>query len=358
MNEGDSMDNFLTKIKDLKEQLISADEMIPDSSLVQTVLNGIPDSYKSFASTLRLMMKGNPNALSFEELVFALLQEDQSRQNRSIMRVADQAFLASQKGKGKYSSSTSKQKSTNTSQVKKDDKDEKKSEKQKLFCKYCKGNDHIIKNCPKLAAKEAGMVVAEASTPKTESANLVQNEEWAFTTVCCFNPSSHEQCMSAVDSDVWYFDSGATKHITSQCSFFTSLEPAPTRNTVTCANNSSYPVMGVGKIILTTAHGSSFTLSDALFVPGIKKNLLSVSALAKIGLVVKFVDDRCTIHDMSNGDVIIASGILCHGLYKLIDYERSGNDSACVVHNSQAVSDAKLWHARFGHLNFASLLRM
>jgi transposase InsO family protein len=363
MNEGDSMDSFLTKIKDLKEQLISADEVIPDSSLVQTVLNGLPDSYQSFASTLRLMMKGNPNALSFEELVSVLLQEDQSRQNRSIMRVADQAFLTSQKGKGKWSSSTSKQKSVNAAQSKNQDKDEKKSEKQKLFCKYCKGNDHIIKNCPKLAAKEAkkkeaGMAVAKASTPKTESANLVQEEEWAFTTVCSFDPSSHDQCMSAVDSDVWYFDSGATKHITSQRSFFSSLEPAPTGNTVTCANNSSYPVMGVGKIILATADGSSFTLSDALFVPGIKKNLLSVSALAKIGLVVKFVDDRCTVHDLSNGDVIIASGILCHGLYKLIDYERSVNDLACAVHDSQAMSDAKLWHARFGHLNFASLLRL
>ena len=93
MNEGDSMDNFLTKIKDLKEQLISTDEMIPDSSLVQTVLNGLPDSYQSVASTLRLMMKGNPNVVLFEELVSVLLQEDQSRQNRSIMRVADQAFL-------------------------------------------------------------------------------------------------------------------------------------------------------------------------------------------------------------------------------------------------------------------------
>ena len=122
MNEGDSVDIFLTKIKDLKEQLISADEVLPDSSLVQTVLNGLPDSYQSFASTLQLRMKGNPNALAFEELVSVLLQEDQSRQNRSIMSVADQAFLA----KGKWSSSTSKQKSaTNVAQSKKEDKDEK-----------------------------------------------------------------------------------------------------------------------------------------------------------------------------------------------------------------------------------------
>ena len=104
-------------------------EVLSDSSLVQTVLNGLPDSYQGFASTLRLMMKGNPNALAFEELVFVLLQEDQSRQNRSIMRVADQAFIANQKSRNKGGSSTSKHKSANAAQPKKEDKDEKKTEK-------------------------------------------------------------------------------------------------------------------------------------------------------------------------------------------------------------------------------------
>jgi len=43
---------------------------------MQIVLNDLLDSYQSFASTLRLMIKGNPNALLFEELVFVLLQEE------------------------------------------------------------------------------------------------------------------------------------------------------------------------------------------------------------------------------------------------------------------------------------------
>ena len=69
-------------------------------------------------------------------------------------------------------------------------------------------------------------------------------------------------------------------------------------------------------------------------------------------MVVKFVDDRCTIHDLSNGDVIIACDILCRRLYKLIDYESSINASTCGILDSQAILDAKIWHARFGHLNF------
>ena len=41
---------------------------------------------------------------------------------------------------------------------------------------------------------------------------------------------------------------------------------------------------------------------------------MSVSALARLGLIVKFVDDRCTIHDLTFGDTIIASGTLFCGL--------------------------------------------
>ena len=143
-----------------------------------------------------------------------------------------------------------------------------------------------------------------------------------------------------------------------QRSFFTTPESAPTGNSVTCANNSSYLVKGVGQIVLTTTNGSTFTLHDALYVPRIKRNLLSVSAFAKIGLIVKFVDDRCTVHDLSFGNTIAACGLLCQGLYKLDTYGKCVEDFACAVVDSQAVSNAKLWHARFGHLNFASLLRL
>ena len=80
---------------------------------------------------------------------------------------------------------------------------------------------------------------------------------------------------------------------------FTSFDYAPTGNSVTCADNSFYPVKGVGKIVLDATNGGSFILHDALYVLGKKKNLLSISALAKAGLVVKFVDDRCTTHDLS-----------------------------------------------------------
>ena len=162
--------------------------------------------------------------------------------------------------------------------------------------------------------------------------------------------------MFVLDSHVWYFDSGASKHITSQRDMFPSLDSAPTGNSITCVDNSSYLVEGVGEIVLDAANGGSFILHDVLYVLGIKKNLVSVSALAKVGLVVKFMDDRCTVHDLSSGDTIVASGSLSRGLYKLDAYVNCVEDVACAASDLKAVSDAKLWHAHFGNLNFASLM--
>ena len=93
--------------------------------------------------------------------------------------------------------------------------------KKKFLCKYYKATDHIIKDCLKVKEKEvrkreASMAIIEAtSTPSNgESVNIVHDANWAFSMTCSYNPSLHGTCMSIVDSHVWYFDSGASKHIT------------------------------------------------------------------------------------------------------------------------------------------------
>ncbi|MCO5566759.1 hypothetical protein L7F22_020439 [Adiantum nelumboides] len=75
MNEEDDMDTFLAGVKDINEQLISAGEVISDNSLVQTVLDALPDSYHTFASTSRLINQRNPEVGKFDEVCTLLLQE-------------------------------------------------------------------------------------------------------------------------------------------------------------------------------------------------------------------------------------------------------------------------------------------
>ncbi|MCO5575276.1 hypothetical protein L7F22_029076 [Adiantum nelumboides] len=156
---------------------------------------------------------------------------------------------------------------------------------------------------------------------------------------------------------IWYFDSGASRHITSRKDLFCSLDAAPTGKKVTCANNASYPIKGVGKILITISDGSDLCLPDVLYVPGIKKNLLSVSSLAKNGLRVIFEDDRCIVRDRENGYSLITTGTLENGLFVLDRYEKQ--IQACIAETkTQAMQDAELWHARFGHVGYGSLMTL
>ncbi|MCO5554507.1 hypothetical protein L7F22_008036 [Adiantum nelumboides] len=156
---------------------------------------------------------------------------------------------------------------------------------------------------------------------------------------------------------IWYFDSGASRHITSRKDLFCPLDAAPAGKKVTCANNASYPIKGVGKILITISDGSDLCLRDVLYVPGIKKNFLSVSSLAKNGLRVIFEDDRCIVRDRENGYSLITTGTLKNGLFVLDRYEKQIH--ICIAKTkTQAMQDAELWHARFGHVGYGSLMTL
>ena len=97
---------------------------------------------------------------------------------------------------------------------------------------------------------------------------------------------------------------------------------------------------GVGKIVLDLANGSAFRHKDALYVLRIKKEILLAPTLSRVGLVVKFVDDRCAFHELSSVETVVASSLLCCGLYKLYAYEKGVEDVACDFSDLQAVLDA------------------
>ena len=355
MQEGESMDAFLTKIKDFKEQLLNIDEVISDKQLVSKVLAALPDSYQGFATTIRLLTRGK-ESFSFDELISLLLQEFQSRANRDVLNSGDQAFVTSSKFKGqqgrKQSNLSSKGNDASTFH----------DEKKKIRCNYCRKPGHDISECRKRKAseekkKQSGLNVTTSTGTKVE-AHIAQHE-WAFSIHTIYDPSKDDVCLSVSDStDDWYFDSGASKHITSCKNFFVTLEDACHKaGTVTCANNASYTIKGIGQVHITAVNGDVVTLNNVLYVPGIKKNLLSVSAIAMHGYPVHFLYDKCTVHDRTKGDIIVITGSLFNNLYKLDIYQKFDDQNALAV-DAQTQSNSELWHARFGHLNFSSLARL
>ena len=91
------------------------------------------------------------------------------------------------------------------------------------------------------------MDIVDVASTKTDSANTVYDVKWAFNVVSNYNFSANDACMTVVDIHVWYFDNGASKHITSYHNLFSFLEIVSPRNIVMCANNLSYSIKGIGK---------------------------------------------------------------------------------------------------------------
>ncbi|MCO5607185.1 hypothetical protein L7F22_061378 [Adiantum nelumboides] len=201
MNKEDDMDTFLDDVKDVNEQLIFASEDILDSFLVQIVLDALPYSYQTFASTWRIMNQGNPEVVNFDEAFIAV-------QRRGENSNAATSHGSSASGKSPVLNASTGINSSGNSGNK---------GKKKMRCHYYKSNDHLIKQCPKLKAKETkkkedgstiNAAIVEASMKEVCDAHV--DAKWAFSAKCTYNPAVHDACMSiAADSHVWYFDSGA-----------------------------------------------------------------------------------------------------------------------------------------------------
>ena len=96
--------------------------------------------------------------------------------------------------------------------------------------------------------------------------------------------------LKANSSNFWYLDSGCSRHMTGNKSFFETLVMEECGN-VTFGDGSKRNVVGKGTISVPGLP----SLSNALYVDGLKANLISISHLSDEGYSVMFSKDDCSI---------------------------------------------------------------
>ena len=78
------------------------------------------------------------------------------------------------------------------------------------------------------------------------------------------------------------------------------------------------PIKGSGEYSYKLDSGKSLTMNEVLFVPGLKKNLLSISALDEKGMRVAFIDGQVIMWPKGKTiDDAVVIGEQEGGLYKL-----------------------------------------
>lgn len=131
--------------------------------------------------------------------------------------------------------------------------------------------------------------------------------------------------------------------------YLTTLIAKESSQKVKLGDDYQYPIKGVGEASYKLESGELLKMKDVLYVPGLKKNLLSISGLEKKGFRVAFVDGKVLMWPRGrtiNDDVVIR--VEEGGLYKL-----KGSPEQALFHST--IDPCELWHRRFVHLHYRAL---
>ena len=80
--------------------------------------------------------------------------------------------------------------------------------------------------------------------------------------------------------------------MTRQKKTLSKLEEKNSPQKVSLGDDYQYPIKGIGKASYKLDYGNTLKMKEVLYVPGLKKNLLSISALDKKGYRVAFIDGQ------------------------------------------------------------------
>ncbi|XP_019451907.1 PREDICTED: uncharacterized protein LOC109354005 [Lupinus angustifolius] len=97
-------------------------------------------------------------------------------------------------------------------------------------------------------------------------------------------------------SDTWYLDSGCSNHMTGNRDWLVNFD-ATRKSKVKFDDHRIITAEGTGDVPLIMANGRKAYISDVLFVPNMKTNLISIGQLHEKGLTMQLLNGFMTIYD-------------------------------------------------------------
>lgn len=200
--------------------------------------------------------------------------------------------------------------------------------KRNFKCFRCGKPGHFAKNCK--------------TKPNDRQINMVNN---GFVVHHITNEFSYQ----IQQNGKWFFDSGATSHMTFEEKYFENLDKNY-QGTVKLADEKELQVKGIGTVVFQAKirnRTKEVRLMNTIWVPELKASLISASKATDSGCSINMKDQKAIISREGN---VLVEAYKTNGLYVV----HAIDECAIPVMENQ-LNNLELWHKRFGHLHFQAL---
>jgi histone deacetylase 1/2 len=310
------MEDYLMKMKDLADKLKMAGSPITNADLIIQTLNGLDTDYNPIVVKLSDQIN-----LSWVDLQAQLLSFESRLDQLNSFNNLNLNATANVANKAQFRNRYNPRGSWRGSRFR-NMRGKGKGRPSNDICQVCNKHGHTAIECDHRYDKSyTGSNYSNTNVEKqgTHSAFLASP----------YNTQDYE----------WYFDSGASNHVTHQADKFQELTENNGKNSLIVGNGAKLEIVASGSSKL-----KNLNLHDVLYVPQITKNLLSVSKLTSDNnIIAEFDNNCCFVKDKLTGKVLLR-GILKDGLYQLSNGSSQTNKDSCVY-----LSVKENWHRKLGH---------
>jgi hypothetical protein len=180
----------------------------------------------------------------------------------------------------------------------------------KIQCFICEKYGHIARNFPtrKKGRKHASTSDVDLELPQRDEE--VKDEAFFFISTLSGTVPT--------DSDIWLIDSGASRHMIGYREHLTNLVEKEYCLHVVLGDNARYTAKGVGSSSFQLDSDIPLQLSELLYVPRMKRNLVFFSSLDDKDYKVTFSEGKFLAwHKKSHMDSAWVIGVRENSLYRL-----------------------------------------
>ncbi|KAD5317806.1 hypothetical protein E3N88_17752 [Mikania micrantha] len=346
MKESEKIDDFAAKLSGIASRSASLGTIIEETTLVRKILTALPERFLTIAATIEQLV--DLKTVNFQEIVGQdwAAKQKQDRgvgQGRGTQGRGRGRGRSGGRGRGSGRGQSNREEAHFGEKPKKD--------RSKLQCFRCDGYGHFSADCPtRKEGEQANLAHANPTHRHEEDGpTLLMAIERIHLSEDRVFPQRYDS--NTQETNVWYLDTGATNHMTGNKGLFSNLN-TEVEGTVRFGDNSCVKIERKGSILLECKTKEQRLLTDVLYIPHLKSNILSIGQAEEGGCEILIKHGTLTMFEPS-GATLIKVQRSPNRLYKA--HLKTGTP---VCLKAEITDPAWLWHTRLGHTNFDTIRKI